>query len=220
MMLFPGLQGNRFGQVDLDALARRWFAAQGVRATDPNPLLDPGVCAAMIAAEHRRLGLDHSYGGWLEDRRALWRGTYLDQAGTYLHLGVDVTVPVGTEVALDRPGTVWDVDSDVPEEGGWGTRVIIQLDQASECVVYAHLDPDVRCEPGQRLAAGTIFAKVGAPPANGGWFPHLHVQRVQGLHFGRLAKDGLRDLDGYGLPAEREALAKLFPDPLEMARPR
>lgn len=213
-MLFPELRSKRFGYLNLDAVARQWLQAQGVSESDPNPLLDPSVCEGMIRSVHEELGLDFSYGGWMEDRQTLWRGSYLDREQTYVHLGLDVNVPAGTEVATDVEGDVVSVLSDVPEEGGWGTRIVIQPVIGSEMLVYAHLDPAVRCRVGDHLIPGDAFARVGAAPFNGGWFSHLHVQCVDAAYFAQTEAQGLLAFDGYGRAQDRGELSHLFGDPM------
>lgn len=211
--LFPALGPLRFGALNLDREARRWLDELGTPPEGRNPLLDPGVCLSFVRDCHRRYGLDASYGGWLEDRRALWRGSYLDEDGRYLHLGVDVNVPGGTRVALPRRSVTLRVDNDHPEPYGWGTRLIVRPDGMEAVLIFAHLSPDIRVVPGDILEAGEPIGRVGVPPRNGGWFPHLHVQLVALRHFETLLLDGLRYLDGYGRPEAADRLADLFPDP-------
>jgi murein DD-endopeptidase MepM/ murein hydrolase activator NlpD len=165
----------------------------------------------------RRHGLDASYGGWLEERRALWHGSYLDAGERYLHLGTDFNVPADTPVALPWPATVLRVDDDHPEPYGWGPRVIVRPEHDANVVaVFAHLAPGISHYGNERLPAGAIVGRVGAPPRNGGWFPHLHLQLVVYDHFQLLLANGLRDLDGYGNLNDAERLARLFPNPLNI----
>ncbi len=210
-MLFPTLVGASFAPLNLNDLAQAFFARNG--ATEPNPLLDPATCARMIEAAQAERGAAHSYGGWLEDRSTLWRGSYLDATGEYLHLGVDFTVPAGTPVACEGIGTVVRVDCDVPEEGGWGTRVILRMEAGDVVLIYAHL-ASAKVVEGQTVGLGTVLGIVGRPPENGGWFSHLHVQAIRQDVFEGYLSAGLASLDGYGPVSERNALAERFPDPL------
>ena len=216
-MLFPTLRNGRFGYVDYNAYAERLFGR--FPPDGSNPFLDPASADALIAAVHRELAIGVSYGGWLEDRSVLLRGSYLDATGNYLHLGVDFSVPAGTPVAVDFPARVVLVDSDYPEEGGWGRRVILRPQGRDEVVIYAHLNPKVSCKEGQALPQDAVFAAVGAPPHNGGWFQHLHVQRVDLRFFESMRRDGrLHEIDGYGHPSQRPDLANVFRDPLPLLR--
>lgn len=211
--LFPGLGTLRFGPINLDREARRRLDELGTPPEERNPLLDPGTCLAFVRDCHRRYGLDASYGGWLEDRRALWRGSYLDEDHRYLHLGIDVNVPAGTSIALPRRSAVVRVDDDHPEPYGWGSRLILRPEGMETVLILAHLSPDIRIGPGDTLEAGELVGRVGDHPRNGGWFPHLHVQLVELRHFEILLANGLRDLDGYGLPEDGDRLAVQFPNP-------
>lgn len=217
-MLFPDLSKQRFGYLNLNEAAQRWVSQHNISANDRNPLLDPNVCQTMVDEVHRERGLDFSYGGWMEDRRDLWRGSYLDTHQTYIHLGVDFNVPAGTHVAAEYTAEVIRIDSDIPEEGGWGTRVILQpitnlKETSSDVLIYAHLDPEINCRIGDQLKRGDVFANVGQAPDNGGWFSHLHVQCVEIALFEQLLKNDLRDLDGYGAEKDIHELCRYFRDP-------
>ena len=103
-MLFPELIGKRSTLIDLNLEAKKWLASRSTESV--NPLLDPTICQNFVVECHQKLGIDFSYGGWLEDRSTLWRGSYLDQKRKYIHLGVDFNVPAGTQVAIERAATV------------------------------------------------------------------------------------------------------------------
>jgi len=211
-MLFPNLKNKCSRYLNLDVEAQKWLAAHPSR--DMNPLLDADTCQKFVEELNRGLGLDFSYGGYLEDRSTLWRGSYLDADERYIHLGVDFNVPAGTSVAVPRPCSVIRVDNDYPERHGWGTRVFLQEPGAEVVLLFAHLDQKIEVVVGDRLEAGSIPAKVGVPPYNGDWFPHLHVQVIEGRHYEKLLENDLRELDGYGRVQDIEVLKKNFRDPM------
>lgn len=213
-MLFFELAKKEFGYVNLNSAAKRWFLQNQISSNETNPLLDPIICNQMVEDLHEQLGIDYSFGGWLEDRAALWRGSYLDQTASYLHLGVDFNVPAGTSVSAEHDAEVVRIDSDAPEEGGWGTRVILKPADGNEFLIYAHLDKKVDCRVGDRLHVGDTFASVGKAPFNGGWFSHLHVQCVDETFFQESLTKGLANLDGYGDITELPQMSRLFKDPL------
>lgn len=210
--MFPDLRDLRRAHVDLEAEAARFEASHPeLFSAGRNPLLDPAVCQRMMDGLHARLDVSWSYGGYLEDRRRLWRGSYLEQTGHFLHLGIDCTVPRATRVAASFSSTVILVDLDPDQDGGWGARVF--LASGSLVFIYAHLqNPAV--EPGQLLAPGDIIAQVGGPPENGNWHPHLHVQAVRADHFHEILRDRFHQLDGYGPAHTLPTLRRDFPDPL------
>lgn len=211
-MIFPELQNKSFAKVNLDAEAEKWLAEQG--AVADNPLLDPLVCEAFVGECHKRLGIDFSYGGYLEDRSHIWRGSYLDKDRKYVHLGIDFNVPQGTAVASVRPSTVIRIDDDYPEPHGWGNRVIVEDAESGIILIYAHLERPDKLRVGESLSAGQVFAQVGNRAINGGWFPHLHVQAVGPEHYRALLENDLRQLDGYGKGEDIEALRLNYPDPI------
>lgn len=212
-MLFPDLSSAEAMRINLNDEAVRWQGENVAAAR--NPLLDPAECSRMIAAAHLREGVDWSYGGYLESRRHLWRGSYLEKTGNFLHLGVDFNVPQGTEVLAGFSAGVVVVDNDFDRDGGWGERVILRPEGAGSDVflIYAHLQR-ARVKPGDHISAGAMLAEVGGPPDNGNWHPHLHVQAVRAPYFESILLDNFDALDGYGNTSEAEALERYFPNPL------
>ena len=217
-LVFPDLAGSTPARVNLDAeqlvFARRHPELFG--RPEVNPLLDPRICQQMVDEFHRTQGVDWSYGGYLEDRRRLWRGSYLSVKRTFLHLGVDFNVPRGTRVAVVEDSLVMLVDEDTDLDGGWGPRVFLKPSAAPGSPVvqiFAHLEA-VRVKPGDRLAPGAVFAEVGGPPYNGNWHPHLHIQAIREPYFKEILLHRFSELDGYGSAGEKSTLRREFPDPL------
>lgn len=215
---FPSLAGRRGARVQLDAAYRRWRHTQLPRPVPEgqNPYLDPIIAGKILEEIHRSEGVEWSFGGYLEDRRHLLAGSYLDATGHFIHLGVDVHVPEGTPLVCAVPAKVLLVDDDQDPDGGWGPRVFLRrlLAQDDDLVgIFAHLGA-TRCRPGDELAPSDVFADVGGPPGNGNWHPHLHLQLLHLRTFEKLVRGGLHGLDGYGPPAKKRELAALFPDPL------
>ena len=215
-MIFPKLSKHTFGYVNLDLEARQWAKEKKLRI-EPNPFLDPEMCDQMIKDVHQKYNLDFSYGGWMEDRSFLWKGSYLDQYNTYIHLGMDINVSAQTEVASLFDGEVILVDDDFPEQGGWGPRIIIKNITESIYLLYAHLDRDIKVRAGDLVKKDQIIAKVGKAPQNGNWFQHLHVQLITEEYWKEMQKDGLfSELDGYGTAEDVEINKQRFPDPTRM----
>ena len=226
MLTFPELHGARFGSIHLDLLAQahKQFQEEEIRyrITDrgviSNPFLDPDACLSLIREAHARLGIDHSYGGWFEDRNTLWRESYLERGQHWIHLGVDFTVPVATKVAATWRATVEWIDDDTPDVGGWGPRVIVRLkDTPNVVLIFAHLGK-IFCKQGTYLEPGDVFAEVGAPPNNGSWFPHLHIQAVDLSHYQRDWLALVHELDGYTNRFSASGAAVIFPDPMRYVR--
>ena len=89
-------------------------------------VVDPDKCAKLVKQIHKELGLIWSYGGWMEKREHLLAETYLKTTGDWIHLGVDINIPIDTPVLAAADGMVYKVDSDYPEKGGWGNYVILK----------------------------------------------------------------------------------------------
>ena len=216
-MIFPSLQGKKLGYINLNLEAKRWMTMQKVevRKYKQNPLLDPVFCQEMVHAVHIKYGLDFSYGGWMEDRSFLWKGSYLDKEKNFVHLGVDLNVPSGTEIAISFKAEVVKIDDDYPEDGGWGPRIIVKHLSRPVYFIFAHLDRGISCQNGDILKVGDVFAKVGKAPQNGNWFPHLHVQTISAEYYAELERTNTwSELDGYGIKNEIALNATRFQDPL------
>lgn len=202
--------------VNLDDEAQAWSTIKGIRSTDPNPLLDASSCTEFMEWVEKKHGAQWTWGGYLEDRTFLWRKSYLDQMGGTLHAGIDINLPAGTEVKAGLKGTVIRIDDDTPELHGWGPRVFIQSESKPENIlIYAHLS-DLEVAEGAKVSANTPIAKIGAPPTNGNWFPHLHIQAVTTEYFSQQNAVGFSGLDGYFPRAELQRYANLYPDPFSL----
>ena len=128
-----------------------------------------------------------------------------------VHLGIDVFCASETPVQAPLAGRVHAVASlDRPLD--YGPVVMLRHDLPdgeSFFTLYGHLDPEpaLRWRTGDVVDAGTVIGRVGAPPGNGGWPPHLHLQLIlddlgQGAEF-----PGVCD------PRETDVYAELCPNP-------
>lgn len=114
-----------------------------------------------------------SYGGFLEDRSAIWKGF---ESGR--HLGVDFNnLLPGEAVGSLFVGKVTHIIKDDTRHNGWGTRIIV-TSKSGYCMLYGHLvNPQVAV--GDTVYPGQILGEIAPPETNGGWFPHLHLQYVE-----------------------------------------
>ncbi len=127
-----------------------------------------------------------------------------------LHLGVDLFAPSGTPVQAPFAGVVHAVhDNEARRDYG---PVVILRHQPDNGVafytLYGHLDAGclTRLAVGQPIVAGEVFAEIGAPPANGDWPPHLHIQIIIDL----LELD--HDFPGVAAPSQAAVWTALSPD--------
>ncbi len=128
-----------------------------------------------------------------------------------VHLGVDLFVPPGSAVHAPLAGTVHLV-ADNAAAKDYGPLVILRHETGEGTpffTLYGHLAPSClgRLAPGQAVAAGQRIAEVGAPPGNGDWAPHTHLQIITDL------LDLGRDFPGVAVARRRRVWTSLSPDP-------
>ncbi len=210
LSVFPDHAEDDAVVVNLDALARGLRPRTGTRS----PLLDADVLDRLLSRLHRRWKAAYSLGGYLEDRRTLWRGSYLTDE-TALHLGIDINLPAQTAICLAHDATLVHVTHDPCQDGGWGGVAIFKLDRPLGAIthaLYAHLARDsLRWQVGARVSAGETVAHLGVCSENGGWYEHLHVQALTQQAWDDTHGD-LARFDGYA-PIRFAQGHPLFPDP-------
>jgi 4-aminobutyrate aminotransferase-like enzyme/Ser/Thr protein kinase RdoA (MazF antagonist)/murein DD-endopeptidase MepM/ murein hydrolase activator NlpD len=185
-----------------------------------NPLrFDVDEAACRIRAAMQATSSDLAIGRYAEPRPiytdAAFGETSPNGNRRTVHLGIDVFAPAGTEVMTPLAGTVHDTEV-CADHLDYGGLVILrhQLpDGTAFGTLYGHLDPESIAElcPGQSIAAGESFARLGEPDVNGGWPPHLHLQV--------LAADPRRLPEvprGVADPDDLEAHLRIYPDPSDL----
>lgn len=181
--LFPDLKGmGTWGHVDLNSFAihmREIYDA----ATVASKCKDPYEFDKWVRFYHKLLGINYSYGGYLEDRKELWSGHY-QEALKAVHYGVDFTVPECTSVHIPTDGVLIDKYIDTDQDGGWGGRLTFRT--AHGHLLFGHLKIT---NTKKNYTAGDLIGCIAPSDTNGGWWPHLHVQ---------LMKEFTKDVDGYG----------------------
>lgn len=133
-------------------------------------------------------GTEFAFGRFGEPRELYNNENFVDErAGEArtIHLGIDVFCAADTPVFAPLDGTV-EVVANNDRELDYGPLVILKhvVDSSRPFfTLYGHLSLDTlkRVEPGQKVAAGQQIASVGAPPTNGNWPPHLHMQLIDEL---------------------------------------
>jgi len=128
-----------------------------------------------------------------------------------LHLGIDLFASPGTPVHAPLAGVVHALH-DNPTRHDYGPVVILRhtTDAGHDFyTLYGHLAHTclTQLAVGQHVAAGAAFAAIGAPPHNGDWPPHLHLQISVDL----LELDC--DFPGVAAPSQAALWASLSPDP-------
>lgn len=97
-------------------------------------------------------------------------------SGREFHHGIDLAVPIGTEVASIAKGKV--IVAQTVDNGSYGKYIKIQHDNGVVSL-YAHLS-EVLVTVGQEVEAGTLIGKTGNSGRSTG--PHLHFEvRINGV---------------------------------------
>jgi len=214
--LFPALAGITWRRVDLSAVYHRHRGSGGCSDLRTAHMQRDVVLSAQLATATR-----YVFGGFMENRSAMWRGFEQPPWKHMIHLGVDfMGLLAGTRVAAPCDGTVVHVQADPATFNGWGGRVVLRV----RSVIYAvndkylligHLDPAHLPSAGQVLKKGDLIGYVGTSDTNGGWFEHVHVQIVpRAPADGRWeAVDGYADLCPCDSCGDKERLLALAEDP-------
>jgi hypothetical protein len=209
-VIFPSLSDTRVIGVNVDSLARAWLQVN----PDGRELLKPEVVQTLLDNYHRSQGATWSYGSYLENRRHLLGESYLKETGNFIHLGIDCNVPGGTAVAAPCPMQVVDIFSDGDLQCGWGRRLIMQSleSKGAPLIIFSHL-AEHGLALGSKVSRGEVFCNIGNPPNNGKWWPHLHLQCVDGDWYRRLSPSQIENLDGYGNPRDTPLDRSRYPNP-------
>jgi len=127
-----------------------------------------------------------------------------------VHMGIDLFAPAGSWVRAPLDARVHAVHDNAARLD-YGPTVILEHEgpDGRFWTLYGHLERASVAElsAGDRVAAGTAFARVGPYPENGDWPPHLHFQIVTDL----LGHD--HDFPGVAAPREVPLWAAFSPDP-------
>lgn len=195
--MFPTLKGS-WGTLNLEEIARDLMALLGLNDKSPNPFLNPHYCEAWKNFLLKIKGVDYAWGGYMEDRSAVWRGSYLE-AGCAHHVGVDYYVALGTPLYVPRRAKLIHSVMDQDQEGGWGGKLTFEWEGGY--FMLAHLD-NIVTDVG-RVYENEQVATIGSPEVNGGWSPHLHLQCMREPWF---------EVDGY--MKLYDEIEKDYPDPM------
>ncbi|HEX6818613.1 MAG TPA: aminotransferase class III-fold pyridoxal phosphate-dependent enzyme [Ktedonobacterales bacterium] len=135
-----------------------------------------------------------------------------------LHTAVDLFLAPGSPVFAPLDGVVHSFhDNAAPKD--YGPTIILEhrVDEGrlTFFTLYGHLSRDslAGLSIGMPVARGAEIARIGAPPENGDWPPHLHFQIITDL----LDKAG--DFPGVARPSQRDLWLSISPDPSLMLGP-
>ena len=170
--------------------------------------------AALIERAQLGAGTRFAFGRWGEPRDVYASELFAEDgvAGMRnVHMGVDLFCAPETAVHAPLAGTVH-IKANNTAELDYGPMLVLRHETpagAAFFTLYGHLSSAGvgHLREGQSVAAGERIAAVGAPPENGNWPPHLHLQLILDL------LDRGRDFPGVAYPSQREIWLALSPSP-------
>jgi hypothetical protein len=160
-------------------------------------------------------GFSWGFSGYLERRDTiLCNYPQMRREKRYYHLGVDIIVPLGTDLHAPLDAEV--ADSGYEEgEGNYGSFVLLKHEGNFRTFYsfYGHLNRESLPLRNTLLKAGDPFAKIGDFHENGFWFHHTHLQIItqQGLDRGYALK-------GYCSEKDLGEINDLCPSPIPLFR--
>jgi 4-aminobutyrate aminotransferase-like enzyme/Ser/Thr protein kinase RdoA (MazF antagonist) len=128
-----------------------------------------------------------------------------------IHLGLDLFAAPGTAVRAPLDAVVHAVAVNTAPLD-YGPLAILRHttgDGVEFFTLYGHLARETFdvLQPGQHIARGQQFARIGDVHENGGWVPHLHFQIIVDL------LDHGSDFPGVAYASQRAVWTSLSPDP-------
>jgi len=142
----------------------------------------------LIDEKMARAGTGFAFGRWGE-RRDLYTGEHYASpdagARRNVHLGVDLFCRAETPVFAPLAGRVHRI-ANIARDLDYGPLLILEHAPPGSTpffTLYGHLSlaSTAAIVEGQAVRAGEPIARIGSPPENGNWPPHLHFQVILDL---------------------------------------
>lgn len=144
--------------------------------------------------------------GYLEDRTTLLKKyPQMVSENRVYHLGLDITVPLRSELFAPVAGKV--VISEYEEgDGNYGGMVVLEHNIGGLIFysLYGHLNKNELPTINKIIQKGEKFAKIGDFNENGNWFHHTHLQvltergfKEGWVHKGYCSDKDLANIDKY-----------------------
>ncbi len=182
--------------------------------SDPDELADTDAFTAKIFARMKTAGARVGIGRYNEARLLYTSDVFKSNEGERrtIHIGIDLFMKAGSPVFAPLDGVIHSFANNAAALD-YGPAIIVEHEEERGRVrfftLYGHLSEDSLegLHPGKRVKRGDRIASIGAPPANGGWPPHLHFQIICDM----LGKQG--DFAGVAPASKRDVWLSICPDP-------
>jgi 4-aminobutyrate aminotransferase-like enzyme/Ser/Thr protein kinase RdoA (MazF antagonist) len=128
-----------------------------------------------------------------------------------VHLGIDLFMNGNAPVYAPLDGRVHSFNNNT-DPLDYGPAIILehQIEGGERFyTLFGHLSPDSldNLAVGMPVSRGQFFARIGEPPTNGGWPPHLHFQIILDM----LGETG--NFPGVARPSEWDIWSRICPNP-------
>jgi len=182
--------------------------------SDMAELADNDAFTAKIFRRMKAAGASVGVGRYNEARLLYTSDVFATEGGENrtIHIGVDLFMLAGSPVFAPLDGVVHSfANNRAPLD--YGPAIILEHEfdegRVKFFTLYGHLSEDSleSLSAGMPIKRGDRIASIGAPPANGGWPPHLHFQIICDM----LCMQG--DFPGVALPSQRDVWLSISPDP-------
>lgn len=125
-----------------------------------------------------------AFGGYQEIRNLYKRSTVFNSENSEernIHIGLDLWIKAGTSVLAALDGTIHSFQNNTAL-GDYGPTIIVEhlFDEVKFYTLYGHLTLEslTNKQIGKQVKKGETIAKLGSPPMNGDYAPHLHFQII------------------------------------------
>ncbi len=177
---------------------------------------DPAVFAEHLFGQMRQARVNVAIGRYHEARLLYTAEQFkvqtdeMPEART-VHLGLDLYTPSNRPVYAPLDGRVHSFNNNQAHLD-YGPAIILehQIEDGERFyTLFGHLSQDSLEDltVGMPVAKGQSFARIGEPPTNGGWPPHLHFQIILDM----LGESG--NFPGVARPAAWDIWKQICPDP-------
>lgn len=178
-VLPPSLQYGKALILDLSGKDKYWLTVDLQSVSALQTLTQELMQAQQAVIAVGRYGEDRAF---LYQRSDLFQ--LCDARIRSIHLGIDLTVPVGTPIFAPLAGNVHSAHNN-SGFGDYGPTLILQHQLVGHnfFTLYGHLSlVSIMAMPaGKSITAGETIGAIGDSDVNGGWPPHLHFQIIENL---------------------------------------